>query len=276
MIRRLLSALLVIALTVAACSGDGNEDSAAPNGAATESASDQDTSGDDSDVLATSETTATSTGADEPVVTVDEPAVRVPTNEGQIEASNWLARTFMDSGSVELVWSPVDGAKTYRLYRIPTAEADYDAISTGDFGAAEEIYDGSEYGYIDRDVETGTFLTYLVVAELDEGNTEARWTEALTLDDVTPPTAVGNLTAELTDEGVLLTWDPSSDDVEFAAYNVTLVDDNGTGQYLGGGADIGQTSFLDNDPADGLNRYVVTAVDFHDNISAPAQVEIEG
>ncbi len=268
--RRLFSALLVVALTAAACSGSDSEEPAAPSGSAVESASAQDVPSGEEPEVAT-----TSAAADEPVVTVDEPAVRVPANEGQIEATNWLARTSMDSGSVELVWSPVDGAKTYRLYRLPTAEADYDAIATGDFGNAEEIYDGSEYGYIDRDVEAGTFLTYLIVAELDEGNTEARWTEALTVDDVTPPTAVGNLTAERTGDGVLLTWEPSSDDVEFAAYNVSLLGEDGTLEYLGGGADVGQTSFLDDDPIDGLNRYVVTAVDFHNNMSAPAQVEIE-
>ncbi len=211
--------------------------------------------------------------ATEPTIS-DEPVERLPDNQGIVEASNWLARTAMDSSSVELVWSPVDGAKTYRLYRLPTDEADYDAIATGSLAGANEVYEGNEYGFIDTDVPENTFLTYLVVAELDDGSTEPRWTEALTVDDVTPPTPVTGLTAEVTNDGVLLKWDPSTDDVEFAAYNVQVFVD-GQLQYLGGGADPGQTSFLDNEPLDGLNRYVVAAVDFHNNVSAAAEVEVD-
>lgn len=214
---------------------------------------------------------ATSTNGTE---SAGDPVVRVQANEGQVEASNWLARTYMDSRSVELVWSPVGGATTYRLYRLPTAEADYDAIAVGILDGADEVFEGNEYGFIDRDVVSGTFLTYVVVAELDDGSTEPRWTEALTVDDVTPPTPVTGLTAEVTNDGVLLQWEPSTDDVEFAAYNVQVFID-GQLQYLGGGADPAQTSFLDTDPVDGLNRYVVTAVDFHGNNSTPAQVEVD-
>lgn len=205
-----------------------------------------------------------------------EPAIRVPTNNGQIEATNWLARTAMDSQSVELVWSPVAGAGKYRLYRMPTNEADYDAIAAGDFEGADEVFEGgeNEYGYVDVEVPTNAFLTYFVVAETNDGNTEARWTEALTVDDVTAPTPVMGLTAAVSNDGVLLEWEASSDDVEFAAYNVSLLTADGTAQYLGGGADETQTSFLDNAPLPGENRYAVTAVDFHNNVSQAAEITV--
>ncbi len=210
---------------------------------------------------------------DEPTI-ADEPAVRVPTNEGQIEAGNWLARTYMDSSSVELVWSRVDDAETYRLYRVPTSEADYDAIDAGDVAGTELVYEGPEYGFIDTDVEANTFFTYLIVAEVGDGTTsQPRWTEALTTDDTTPPTPITNLTAEVTDDGVLLGWDPSSDDVEFASYSVSLRIGDQL-EYIGGGADPGQTSFLDPEPFEGTRTYYVVAVDFHDNRSEAAQVDV--
>jgi len=215
-----------------------------------------------------------STETEAPTDTAGEPVVRVPENAGTVEASNWLAHGTMTSEFVELVWSPVDGATTYRLYRVPTAEADYDGITAGEVDGLEQIFEGDEYGYIDEEINANTFLTYVVVAELEDGLTQPRWTEALTVDDVTPPTPVTGLTATVTDEGVLLEWQPSSDNVEFASYNVQLLTADGTAQYLGGGGDIGQTSFLDTDPLDGENRYVVRAIDFHDNRSEPAEVTV--
>ena len=211
------------------------------------------------------------------VVIVDEPAVRVPDNGEPVEATNWLARTAMTAASVDLVWSPVEGAGSYRLYRVPTAVADYDAIATGDLGEAEEIYEGADgvYGFVDLTAPSGVFLTYLVVAEFDDGSsTEPRWAEALTVDDFTPPTPILGLTGTVTSEGILLEWEPSTDDVEFAAYNVQSLSTDGTAQYLGGGTEPGQVSFLDTNPLAGENRYVVTAVDFHNNLSESAEVTI--
>ena len=227
------------------------------------------------DTTTTTDQTDAPTVSDEPVEVIDEPAVRA---EGQdtFDATNWLARTYMDATSVELVWSPVDGADTYRLLRIPTADADYDAIAAGDLDGAEEIYNDLDefFGYVDDDVPVDTFLTYILVAEVDGELTEPRWAEALTVDDVTPPTPITGLTAEETSEGVLLAWEPSPDDVEFAAYNVSILEDDGQFRYIGGGADVGQVSFLDDEPFTGTRTYVVAAVDFHNNVSTTAQVEV--
>lgn len=207
-----------------------------------------------------------------PIEIVTEPALRLD-EDPSIDTSNWIARTFMDSSSVELVWSPVENADTYRLFRLLTESADYDAISDGIVDGAEEIYVGPEFGFIDDDVPTGTFLTYVIVADVGDARTEPRWTEALTVDDVTPPVPISALVASETNDGVLLEWDPSPDDVEFAAYNVSILED-GQFRYIGGGADVGQVSFLDDEDFAGTRTYVVAAVDFHNNVSETAQVDV--
>lgn len=210
----------------------------------------------------------------EPGATATGPVVRVPENPGTVEATNWLARNFMDAQSVDLVWSPVEGAEVYRLYRLPTATADYVAIGEGDLSGTSLVYEGTATGFIDTDVESDTFLTYVLVAQVGNDLTAPRWTQALTVDDTTPPTPITGLVANTTPDGVLLEWEMSTDDVEFASYSVSVLDD-GELKYIGGGADESQTSFLDTNPVDGATTYEVVAVDFHDNRSEPARVEIE-
>jgi hypothetical protein len=73
---------------------------------------------------------------------------------------------------------------------------------------------------------------------------------------------------------VLLTWNPSSDNVEFASYSVSLVGDDDELTYLGGGADLNQTAFLDDRPAPGTSTYAVEAVDFHNNRTVPVLITV--
>lgn len=209
----------------------------------------------------------------EPVATAVEPAVRLPENPGTVEASNWIARNFMDAQSVDLVWSPVDGAEVYRVYRLPTNEADYVAIQAGDVSGTALVYEGPNTEFVDRQVASGTFLTYVLVAQVGEDLTSPRWTQALTVDDTTPPTPITGLVASTTPDGVLLEWQPSTDDVEFASYSVSILEGDRP-RYIGGGADESQTSFLDTDTSNGPRTYVVQAVDFHDNRSDAVFVEI--
>lgn len=228
----------------------------------------------ETDAVATEEApAATTTIPIEDIAIIDEPAARIESDE-LVEASNWVARTFNDSQSVELVWSPVEGVERYRLLRLPTNEADFDAIATGVIEGAEEVYEGDDLGFIDRDVPTGEFLTYVLVADVDGGTTEPRWAGALTVDDVTPPAPITGLTATETADGVLLEWEPSPDDVEFASYSVSVLEEGGRLMYIGGGSDVGQVSFLDSDPFNGTRTYVVAAVDFHNNVSESAQIEV--
>ncbi len=273
---RLTFALLIAATTllVGACSGGDDE-------AAESEVVDlrEENVGADTETAESAEngtvTTEAETAADAPVEIIDDPAVRVGGQEPG-DATNWLARTYMDSTSVELVWSPVEGAESYQLFRQPTADADYEAIAAGDIAGAEEVYNDLDefFGFVDDDVPANTFLTYILVAEVDGEPTAPRWAEALTVDDVTPPAPITGLNAEDTSDGVLLSWEPSPDDVEFAAYNVSILDDDGQFRYIGGGADVGQVSFLDDEAFTGTRTYVVAAVDFHNNVSTTAQVEV--
>lgn len=85
--------------------------------------------------------------------------------------------------------------------------------------------------------------------------------------------AITGLHAEVTADGVLLSWNRSSDNVEFAAYSVSIVEEDRL-KYIGGGADIEQTSFLDNLPQSGLVTYAVVAVDFHNNRTDAATISV--
>ena len=272
-VRRLTRAPLVSAVALfvalAGCSSDGGDpatsqvsssEAATSDGAVADSTTDETGATDTAD---TAETTA-------------EPVVRLPVNPGPTEATNWVARTYMDDSQVEIVWSPVDGAENYQLYRLLRDDADYAAIDDGVLTGATLVYEGDQYGYIDHEnVPSGVFLTYVLVAEVDGVVTVPRWTEALTVTDTTPPTPIEDLAAEVTDDGVLLSWSPSSDDIEFAAYNVVTLAADGSWQYIGGGADESQTSLIDTDPLPGVNTYEVRAFDFHDNASEPAEIQVD-
>jgi len=266
--QRLLSLLLILALVAAACSGDDDSIAAAPDTASVSS-----TDSGQEDATTSTPEQGEETEAGDPA----EPAVRVAENGEPVSESNWVARTFMDEGRVEVVWSPVDGVENYELYRLPTAEANYDAIALGDLDGAERVYEGLEFGFVDdEDLPVDTFLTYVLVADLgNDVRTEPRWTEALTTSDVTPPTPITGLGGSVTDEGVLLEWAASTDDVEFAAYSVSVLVEDGNYQYIGGGAEENQTSFVDNAPLSGEVTYRVQAFDFHDNGSDFAEITVD-
>lgn len=262
---RTIAAVLFMAALLSACSGD---DELAQAGSEVIDLR------EDGTVDAGGDTEPTTTIAVEDIEIVDEPAVRAEPNES-FDASNWVARTYNDSVQVDIVWSPVDGADEYKLYRLLTSEADYDAITAGNLDGAEEIFSTDEdLGFIDRDVPEGEFLSYVLVAEVDGEFTEPRWTEALTVDDTTPPAPITGLTAIETPDGILLEWQPSPDNVEFASYSVSILEENDQLRYIGGGADVGQVSFLDDEPFTGERTYVVVAVDFHNNVSDPGQIQV--
>lgn len=280
-------AAIVIAGTAIGCSGDANDENdastATPTVIDSGDSEDSEDAGDseDSDDAGDSGDSRDSDDAGDSGDSGDagdsgEAVVRLPVNPGDNEPSNWVARTYMDDARVEVVWSPVDGAERYQLYRLPRDDADYDAIAEGVFTNAQLVYEGSDYGFIDdQSVPSGVFLTYVLVAEIDGAITQPRWTEALTIADTDAPTPVENLRAEVTVDGVLLSWDPSTDNVEFAAYNVVYLAEDGSWQYIGGGADEGQTSFLDTEPRTGANTYQVRAFDFHDNGTEPAEITVD-
>ena len=273
--RSLVAAVMLMMVAFAGCSSDDGDERAQSDAEVIDLREDDDAVATEDDTA--SDNTAsdnTGTAAVEDITIADEPAVRVAENES-FDATNWVARTYNDSQQVEIVWSPVEGADEYKLYRLLTREADYDAITAGDLDGAEEVFSTDEdLGFIDRDVPEGEFLSYVLVAEVDGQLTEPRWTEALTVDDITPPAPLTGLTATETADGVLLEWQPSPDDVEFASYSVSILEENDQLRYIGGGADVGQVSFLDNEEFSGTRTYYVVAVDFHNNISEPGQIEV--
>ena len=179
----------------------------------------------------------------------------------------------MTATTIELMWTPVEGATGYRIYRVDGLEGfEPNAVS---LGRTDLVYDGLEVAFTDQAIEVDQFYTYILEVEAGESTLERRWVQTLAVDDVEPPTDIESLTAARTPEGVLLTWDSSQDDVEFSSYSVYLIVDDQR-QYLGGGGDVEQTSFIDRQPPLGSATYVVEAVDFHGNRSPTAAVVIEG
>ena len=210
---------------------------------------------------------------DNEISTKDSTAIRPAENNGIPDKyGHWIGRNLMTSSSVELVWSKIAGdSVTYRIHRFER-NAGFNP-DTAKFSADSEIYSGDANQWIDREVKANQFYTYVLDAEVDGKQLPRRWTEALTSDDTEAPTAITGLQANLTPEGVLLSWNRSADNVEFAAYSVSIVEENRL-KYIGGGADIEQTSFLDNRPKSGLITYAVVAVDFHNNRTEAATVEV--
>lgn len=208
-------------------------------------------------------------------VAADDELVRRPEeNEGTDERNHWIGRNVMTDSSVEVVWSEVDGTSvTYRVYRAPlTADLDRENIALTDDLL---VYKGPGgiTTFVDGTVETGTFYSYLLLVDVDGTTLPRRWANALAVTDTEPPSPITNLGSEIIDGEVVLRWDPSTDNVEFASYSVSLVVD-GELRYLGGGGDQAQASFVDTRPEPGTSTYSVQAVDFHNNRTEEARIEV--
>jgi len=201
-------------------------------------------------------------------------AVRPKENTGAPDKyGHWIGRNQMTESSVELVWSKIKGDSViYRVHRFER-NAGFNP-DTAIFSAESEVYAGDVTTWTDRNVKSNQFYTYVLDAEIDAKQLPRRWTEALTADDTEAPKTITGLQAAITDGGVLLSWNRSADNVEFAAYSVSIVED-GRLKYIGGGADLEQTSFLDNRPQTGLITYAVVAVDFHNNRTEAAKVSVK-
>lgn len=188
--------------------------------------------------------------------------VRIPDNPRVDLGGFNIGVREMTSTAVSLWWTSVGDDSVHRVHRIAAGGDPMTVEITG----ASLVYEGPDTVFVDTGAAPGQFWTY--VLEIDVGDTTAdrrAWTTALTIDDVTPPTPIEDLVAEVTPEGVLLTWSASDDDVEFGAYAVLLVGEDGEATYLGGGTEPEQSSFLDDRPITGSATYLVQAADFHDN-----------
>ncbi len=178
----------------------------------------------------------------------------------------------MTENEISVVWSEVEGNRVlYRLYRVATTpDLIREEVELSDDLL---VYQGTATEYGDTSVTAGTRYTYFLVAEVDGNTLPRRWTEALAVTDTEPPQPVRDLTAEVTDAGVLLRWSPSSDNVAFGEYAVSIVEGNEL-IYIGGTSDPNLTTFLDDGPPSGPITYAVQAVDFHGNRTDPAVIEV--
>jgi len=266
------SALFAIALAIlVSCSGAAETvadptTTSSPNGSLDKSA--------DSSHTESSTTTSRPTTS----IRIDRsPVVRVGENEGVDVGGFNIGHGEMNEEFVELNWTEPNAASpqnpaTFRIYRIETIGNDPMTVQLGE---AEAMYAGRDLSTTDTSVEPDTFYTYILEVEVAEGVIDQRaWTDTLTTTDTTPPSTITGLTAEVDGNDVVLRWNPSTDDVEFASYAVSLQTGDGL-QYLGGGADPGQTNFVDNQPVTASSTYVVQAVDFHNNRSEPVSITVE-
>ncbi len=260
--------VLVAAFTlVASCTSGGGENLAEP--ATTSASTGTTTRADDTDAA-----TDTTVDAGETTATTSAtPATRGP-DLPQVDLGEFnIGHGRMSEELVELSWTSVEGDEvTHRVHRVPTIGTD---PATVDLTTAPLVYSGPDTSFTDLDAPAGEFWTYVLEIDADGATADRRaWTSVLTVTDETPPAPITGLTATVGDDGVLLRWDPSDDDVEFGAYAVLLVADDGTATYLGGGASVGETSFLDDRPPTGSATYRVQAVDYHDNRST-AEITVE-
>lgn len=232
---------------------------------------------------------AGSSTTDEDDLADAEPVRPVPSQVSN-ETSHWVGVNSMSASSVDITWSEVEGDEVvYQLFRFETEvfESGSETKEAVELSVPYVEVIG-ERRFVDDAVEPGTFYTYVLRVIADDEVLERRWTDVLAVDDTTPPTMVGDVEFEVTAEGVLIEWSPSSDDVEFGSYGVFRIDgiegengeSGGDARYIGGGGDIEQTSFLDDTvfgdgaPADGVARYEIVAFDFHNNRSEPAVIEV--
>jgi fibronectin type 3 domain-containing protein len=185
---------------------------------------------------------------------------------------HWLGRGPMTASSIELFWAPVEAADQYNIYRVDNVSGfDSDSIPLTE---DDLVYGGSDTVFVDTSVEEGLFYTYIMEVQIGEELLARRWAQTLAADDTVPPEPITGLTAERTDEGILLSWNPTDDDVEFSSYSVSLVQGDQL-TYLGGGGDIEAVSFIDRNPPAGAVTYAVEAVDFHDNRTEAVEITIE-
>lgn len=187
----------------------------------------------------------------------------------------WLGRGEMSESGIELFWSDLDRAARYRIHRLSRDDvADPDEPELTDETLIHDT--DSAAPFTDSAVEPAARYWYVLVAFDDGGGfIDRRWTMADAVTDDEPPTPVTGLEAAVTDDQVVLTWDPSADNYRFERYAIRRSVDGEPSVYYGTGWTIDQTSFIDDaPPSSGIVVYEVIATDFHDNLAPAAVVTV--
>lgn len=266
MVRIALAAALLCALVwLGACSDDTDtEAQPAPTTATT--TADSDTSGP------TEPTPAPTPDPNAPTPLPGRPSEQ---NTGTPDENlMWLGRVEMTDTYVELTWSPVEDVVTYQLHRIAR-----DATEQPENYSVDDttlIYQGTEVGLTDEQVETGASYWYILIATRDTGEPFRRSSPAYAVTDTEPPAKVTNVNASAADGAVTLTWDQSSDNYQFARYAIRRSVDGAQSVYYGTGWSIDQTSFVDDQlpPAGSSVTYELIAMDVHENTSEPTLISV--
>lgn len=197
--------------------------------------------------------------------------------------SAWIARRFMTAAAIELTWSAPEGAADYQIHRLPLASEnppDVSAMTNENriYSTSEsaEPGDTGERGLVtDTDVTEGEQYWY-GVRGLDADGTvlSSGWHQADAVDDEEPPAQVAvNMTVE---NGVVtLTWEPPAENYELHSYRILRRISGEEFEIVSTTWNLDQTSFVDDDPPDGVDAYAVVAMDFHYNRSEPTALPVD-
>lgn len=177
-------------------------------------------------------------------------------------ASPTLQVTTVTPVSVTLSWTAVEGATDYQINYAQAFNDVYWSQPTGNVTTATVT------GYI----LAGRQYTFMVSAKIDGGSSPASnavtvVTPVATTGDTTPPSTPGNLRmTELTATGPTLAWDPASDNVGVAGYDVYLFDGWYISTLLGSTAGTSIT-VPSGSSSTGMRYYYVRARDAAGNVS---------
>ncbi|MES5819467.1 PA14 domain-containing protein [Streptomyces sp. RG80] len=146
--------------------------------------------------------------ADQPVTTVDRTAPAVPTG----------LDTSLSLSGIQIEWTAVAGAASYRVYRAPSGSTSYTAVGNP-----------TTASYLDASAAEESSYTYRVSALDAAGNESARsGAVTATRPDTTAPPAVTGLAVTPTAYGFSLTWDPNpaTDLGRYVVYRGELLGDD--------------------------------------------------
>lgn len=183
----------------------------------------------------------------------------------------------MSADAIELTWSAsTEGAVEYQVHRVERTSETRPELS--EMTSDNLLHTATEAGrFTDDTVSEGTRYWFGVRALAADGTVRAHgWHGADAVTDTTPPSLVGNLTAELVDGEALITWTTPEENYELHGYRVLRAVDGGELESLATTWRLDQTSLIDDElPASGTVTYGVKAFDFHWNDSEVALVELD-
>lgn len=191
------------------------------------------------------------------------------------DTSIYVTRRSMTAESIELRWSGPEGAADYQMHRLPRTSDTRPEVSAM---TAENVIHSSadEQGdFLDANVIEGSTYWYGMrsLNAADEVMATG-WHRADAVTDEEPPSPV-ELSLDLENGAVLLTWDRPADNYEVASYHILRSVDGDELDGISAAYNPDQTSFVDPEPPKGTVTYAVFAMDFHWNKTEPTVLTVE-